>query len=108
LWTAFFYPFLGLAALLLGAHEQDTSSEELELLVQTQVQDCQGGFMCLICGKTVAQRGAVKRHMREVHTTPVQYHCPPCNKVFNNRSFHNHVVSVHKFKGIDFEKFRVQ
>jgi uncharacterized C2H2 Zn-finger protein len=85
-----------------------SGTEELELLLETRVQVCANGFVCMICGKTIALKKNLKRHLQEAHMTPVQYRCPPCDKVFVNRAIYKHVSMHHAdWKGIDFEKFRI-
>ncbi len=72
----------------------------------SQIEACDGGFVCLVCGKTTKYMSTIKRHIKEAHMAPRQYFCPPCNTVFYNRAFYTHVRTKHPaWQGINLDKF---
>jgi uncharacterized Zn-finger protein len=88
----------------------DISSDQqtLESLISMQLKTCDAGFVCLLCLTTIKRKHHARRHMSEKHMPPRQYHCPPCGKVFNNRTFSHHMNTVHPMlKGMDYETFLV-
>ena len=79
-------------------------------LIQSKVKACDGGFVCMICGSRNRRSDSMRRHMREIHlSTDEDYHCPPCNKYFKNKTnIYTHIKSNHKdWKGVNYEYFRV-
>ena len=69
---------------------------------------CANGFVCLLCSKTISQKGHMRRHMKEVHQSPEKYKCPPCGLIFRNREIYKHVKKVHPdWHGISFDKFKL-
>ena len=81
---------------------------QLKDLMQNSVEECHYGFACLLCSKSISCKTAMRRHMREVHMKPRMYKCPPCDQVFANRRFPDHIRSQHpNWIGIDYEKFRI-
>ena len=79
--------------------------------MKSYVQECDdGGFLCLICWKSIKRSDAMRRHMREIHIVSyVNYRCPPCDKLFNNkRKMKAHVDYKHKnWRGVNIETFAV-
>ena len=78
-------------------------------LVKTYAQSCDGGSICLICGKKLVTH--MKRHMREVHHLSCdRYYCPTCDKFFKNRSvMYHHIRRKHdEWKGVDLDSFVVK
>lgn len=76
--------------------------------MENKVQKCvDGHIMCLLCGKQFTQKGSLKRHMREVHTSPTRYRCPICDSVFLNRAFNMHIRQSHSsWTDVDYERYR--
>ncbi len=63
----------------------------------------QGGYLCLVCGRTIANSGHVKRHFDSKHALPdAIYVCPGCGKRYNTKnSFQTHLYKSHpEYKGI--------
>ena len=80
---------------------------ELETLMATKVKQCDVGFTCILCGKTIKRKNNMKSHLRDTHMKPRQYRCPSCNKNFTNRGFATHISVHHRdWHGIDYESFR--
>jgi hypothetical protein len=67
------------------------------------------GYICMICAKTNKSRFGIKRHMRDVHV-PSQYHCPPCDRTFRNRtSIYDHIKKTHPdWNGVSYDDFLIQ
>ena len=81
----------------------------LDDLMQHYVRACDGGSVCLVCGKKLFSQ--VKRHMRDIHLSIDRaYHCPTCDKYFKNRmNMYNHIRNQHKdWKGINCDSFAVK
>ena len=79
-------------------------------LMKSKVQECEGGFLCLICWKSMKYSGNMRVHLREKHIVSlVNYHCPPCDKIFNSkRKMKAHVDYKHKnWRGVNIETFAV-
>ncbi len=77
--------------------------------MEQHVEPCPTGFACMICGRTISRPENMRRHMRETHMKPRLFRCPPCDKVFVNRTFYDHVVKVHPgWKGMKLSKFRTE
>ena len=73
----------------------------------TYVGKCDNGLVCLMCSKTISPTH-MRRHMKEVHMTPVKYKCPPCGLIFKNRELYKHVKKVHpEWHGISLDQFRL-
>ena len=71
-------------------------SLHVEGLMQSKIQACDGGFICLICGTSNKQHSSIRRHMREIHLDR-RYRCPSCDKYFKNQRYmKNHVTINHK------------
>ena len=97
-----FFPFAILDA---GAFEDVGGLQEL---METQVEMCDYGFVCLVCTKAIKGKQEMRRHMREQHMRPRQYQCPPCGLTFKNRQFFLHVNKNHPdWRGMNFERFRI-
>ena len=89
-------------------HLSDLSVDDL---MKSNVQECDGGFLCLICWKSIKHFRAMRRHMREIHIVSyVNYRCPPCDKFFKNkRTMKVHVERNHKnWRGVNLETFAVK
>ena len=79
-------------------------------LMKSKVQECDGGFLCLICWKSIKHSNTMRRHLREKHIVPsVYYHCPPCDKFFfYKRTVKAHLDNKHKnWRGVNIETFAV-
>ena len=79
-------------------------------LMRNKVKACDGGYVCMICGKRNGRVDSMRRHMRDLHlSTNEDYHCPACNKYFKNRAcIYNHVKAHHRdWEGVNYDKFRV-
>ena len=65
-------------------------------LMKSHVKTCDGGYVCLICGKQMYTQ--IRRHLREIHlSSDNDYYCPECNKYFKNRQcIYAHVTKTHK------------
>ena len=88
--------------------ESDDYQTQLNNLMRDSVEECDYGFACLLCSKSISYKTAMRRHMREVHMKPKMYKCPPCDEVFANRRFPEHIRSRHpNWIGIDYERFRI-
>ena len=77
--------------------------------MQIHARLCDGGYICMICGKIISLIN-IRRHLREVHIgTQVKYRCPPCGKEFaNRRTIYSHVRLSHKdWKGVDLDSFKM-
>ena len=77
--------------------------------MQIHVRQCDGGHICMLCGKTYSSF-SIKRHLKEIHIgTQVRYRCPPCGKEYaNRRTIYSHVRLSHKdWKGVDIDSFRM-
>ena len=61
------------------------SFDDLEALVAANVEQCDYGYVCLLCSKTIPLRQNMINHMMEQHLRPQEYKCPPCGLVFKNR-----------------------
>ena len=75
-------------------------------LVKMYAQSCDGGSICLICGKKLVS--SMKRHMREVHhLSGNRYYCPTCDKFYKNRSaMYDHIRRKHEeWKDVDLDSF---
>ncbi len=75
----------------------------------TKVTKCEaGGYLCMLCGVTIANSGHVKRHFDSKHSFPdAIYVCPDCGKRYNTKnSFQTHLYKSHPdLKGmIELEK----
>ena len=81
---------------------------DLLWLMENKVQKCvDGQVMCLVCGRQLTTMGSLKRHMKEVHTTPKRYCCPICNSTFINRGFYLHIRQNHSsWTDVDYERYR--
>lgn len=81
---------------VLGKNE--TVESQLNVLMETQVEQVLNGFMCLICGKVLRWIHGVKRHIKDLHISHIEnYLCPICKKVFRNRNlFQGHINRRHK------------
>ena len=78
-------------------------------MMHTHVRVCDGGYICLICGKTISFVN-IRRHLREKHIgNQVKYRCPPCGREFaNRRNISQHVRLSHKdWKGVDLDSFKM-
>ena len=83
--------------------------DDLKALVAANVERCDYGFVCLICSRSIKQMTKMRRHMREVHMKPKEYRCPPCNLVFKNRHFGDHVRKFHPdWRGINIDRFLIE
>ena len=79
-------------------------------LMRSFVQECDGGFLCMICWKSM-RSDTIRRHMREKHMVSlVNYHCPPCDKFFNSKRYmKEHISRSHKnWRGVNIETFAVK
>ena len=86
----------------------DDENAELDALMATKVKQCDVGFACILCGKTIKRKNNMKSHLRDAHMKPRVYRCPPCNKTLTNRSFAMHISVHHRdWHGIDYESFRI-
>ena len=86
----------------------DDESRALEELLSTQIQQCEAGYLCILCTKTIRHASNVRRHLREAHMRPRYYRCPQCDKSYMLRSFKSHVEKSHSgWKGVDYERFRI-
>ena len=84
---------------------------DVEELMKTRVQECDGGFICMICGRRISLRGNMVRHLRDQHlSTGADYRCPPCNKYFKNRAdIYNHIRTRHRdWQGVNYDNFAVK
>ena len=89
--------------------DADVRQQELQKMMRTQVQQCTDGFMCLMCGKIVKRANHMRRHIKEQHMQAEYFRCPPCDRVFVNRQFYNHIQKTHPtWKDIDYDRYRVQ
>ena len=71
------------------------------------VEKCDNGLVCLMCSKIISQNH-MRRHMKEVHTSPEKYKCPPCGLIFKNREMYKHVKKFHPdWQGISLDKFKL-
>ena len=78
-------------------------------LVKMYAQSCDGGSICLICGKKLSSQ--LRRHMKDVHLSfEGAFYCPPCDQKFNNRTnMHMHIRRNHKgWKGVNAADFAVK
>ena len=81
----------------------------LDELLQNYVQPCDGGSICLICGKKLL--GHVRRHMQDIHLSfEGAYYCPTCDKKFKSRNnMYDHIRYKHKdWKGVNVANFEVK
>jgi uncharacterized C2H2 Zn-finger protein len=78
-------------------------------MMDTQVQACETGLICLVCGKIIQHRNHMRRHMNDLHLAAQEYHCPLCQKTFPARSnFYSHVHVKHPdWKGVSIDSFRM-
>ena len=81
--------------------------------MKSNVQVCDGGFICLICWKSIKNSYNMRRHMREIHVSSaigVGYHCPPCDKYFSNQRNMKHHIDKHhvNWKGVNTDTFVVK
>ena len=79
--------------------------------MKSKVQECDGGFICMVCWKCIKHSDNMKRHMREIHLwSGVRYHCPPCDKYLKNqRNMKAHVCREHKnWRGVNVDTFVVK
>jgi DNA-directed RNA polymerase subunit RPC12/RpoP len=76
--------------------------------MQTQVQECSNGYICMLCGKRIKQRFNLKRHLKELHLD-AQYRCPPCQRMFKNKTaIYDHICRQHPdWKGVNYDNFLV-
>ena len=82
----------------------------VDKLIQSHVQPCDGGFICMICGRRISHFVNMRRHVREVHlSSAAEYRCPPCDKDFRNRTaIYDHIRKHHpEWKGVDYARFKV-
>lgn len=83
--------------------------QDLSSMMKNQVQKLTNGFMCLICGRIFGRLDHMRRHLKEQHMQPEYFRCPPCNEVFINRRFYNHVRKAHPtWKEIDYNRYRLK
>ena len=100
--------FVAVLICFLVGSESDDYQAQLNSLMQNSVEECDYGFACLLCSKSISYKTAMRRHMREVHMRPRMYKCPPCDKIFANRLFFRHIRSQHpNWAGVDYERFRI-
>ena len=86
----------------------EDESRALEELLSTQIQQCEAGFLCILCTKTIRHASNVRRHLREAHLRQRYYRCPQCDKSYMLRSFKTHIEKSHPgWKGVDCERFRI-
>ena len=81
----------------------------LDDLMQHYVRACDGGSICLVCGKKLSSH--VRRHMREIHlSSDDDNYCPICDKHLKNKScMYVHILRNHKdWKGVDCDSFAVK
>ena len=89
-------------------------SQSVDHLMQSKVEDCDGGFVCMLCGKICLKKGGksnMRRHMREIHLSLDEvYQCPLCDKYFKNQTgIYNHIKYNHKeWKGVNYDNFAVK
>ena len=84
----------------------DMARQDLNSMMKTQVQKVTNGYMCLICGRISSRLDHLKRHLKEQHMQPEYFRCPPCNQVFVNRQFYNHIRKAHPtWKDIDYKRY---
>lgn len=82
--------------------------QDLNSMMKTQVQKLTNGFMCLICGRIIGRLDHMRRHLKEQHMKPEYFRCPPCNQVFINRLFYDHIRKAHPtWKDIDYNRYRL-
>ena len=91
---------------VLGLHHQSVDD-----LMQSKVEACDGGFVCMLCGKFNKRRDHMRRHIREIHLSlDGVYQCPSCGKYFKNRTaIYSHVHKLHKeWKGVNYDNLFVR
>ena len=82
--------------------------EDLYNMMSNQVQRLLDGFMCLLCGKNIKRIDHMRRHLKEQHMQPEYFRCPPCDRVFVNRQFYEHIHKTHPtWKDIDYDRYRL-
>ena len=71
--------------------------------MKRMVQDCDGGFICMMCRKKLKKFGNMKKHLQEIHLRSGEvYYCPPCNKYYKaEQNIHAHIRKCHKDWGKD-------
>ena len=100
----FVYQIFPFAILDAGAFEDLAG---LRTLMEDQVEQCDYGYVCLLCTKAIKGKQEMRRHMREQHMRPKTYMCPPCGISFKNRQFFLHVNKTHPdWRGMNLERFR--
>ena len=78
-------------------------------MLQNYVRPCDGGSICLICGKKLSSQ--LRRHMKDVHLSfEGAYYCPACDQKFKNRTnMYMHIRRNHKdWKGVNAADFAVE
>ena len=79
--------------------------------MKSNVQVCDGGFICLICWKSIKNQVNMRVHMRDIHLGhDGAYHCPPCDKYFSNQRNMKHHIDKHhvNWKGVNTDTFVVK
>ena len=77
--------------------------------MKSKVRACDGGFICLVCGKWLVAQ--MRRHMRQLHlSSNKDYFCPPRDKYFKNQmSIYSPVKSIFKdWQGVNYDSFAVK
>lgn len=84
--------------------------EQVSGLVDNQVSEIEGGFLCLICGRKIARLNDMKRHMKDQHLPRNErYQCPICSKIFElKNNLIGHVHAKHKdIRGLNYSKCKM-
>ena len=63
--------------------------------MDSQMQACINGFVCMICGKCMSRPDTMRRHMKDIHnSSDTDYHCPACNKYFKATSTNTSAITI--------------
>ena len=115
-YTEYLGCFHAVSSLFNPEHNLTVDGEQtltLDEMMQHYARACDGGCICLICGKCLSKSYNMRRHMRKLHLSSASdedHHCTPCDKHFKNRlDIYNHIRRNHKdWTGVDFDSFNVE
>ena len=73
----------------------DASNMDVNQMYQELIVKEDGNLRCTVCGKTMANKANMERHV-EIHMTGLCYDCKYCGETFRSRMILKHHVSKHK------------
>ena len=79
------------------AEEKQIKFEDLGL---AEIEGQKGQYQCLVCSKTLSNKGNAVKHYKTIHMKPtdLKIQCPRCNAEIHKSSLNSHMEQVHKVK----------